>query len=392
MSSNESAEDHTQLPKNMDSLNLQSRVVAAGRPARLDDAGVNPAIELNSTFLVPGATGYGRYGNKTWSALESAIEALEGGSTLVFSSGIAAISALFSILPRGAVVTASRNGYSGTMVLLRQAEASGALEVRYVDVSNTDQVLGALNGSTMIWLESPTNPALEVADMPKIIAAAKLLNVGVAVDNTFATPLVQQPLEMGADVVIHSLTKYISGHSDLILGSLSTKDSALYQRLEEVRKFNGAIPGPFETWLALRGLRTLGVRMERSQKSAMELATRLSLHPAVGRVRYPGLPTDPHHELAKSFMKGFGAVISFDHKGGAEAADKACAASQLVAHATSLGGVESLWERRHRWSAESPTIPTNLIRLSVGIEDVEDLWRDIDSALNSSLESTPLEI
>jgi cystathionine gamma-synthase len=358
----------------LNSLSLESRVVAAARPDRVSDAGTNLPIELNSTFLAPGATGYGRFGNKTWSALESAIETLEGGATLVFSSGVAAISALFSILPRGAVITASRNGYSGTMVILRQAEASA-------------QVLAALPGSTMLWLESPTNPALEVADMPTLIAAAKSLNVGVAVDNTFATPLIQQPLEMGADVVVHSLTKYIAGHSDVILGSISTKDLALHQRLSDVRRINGSIPGPFEVWLALRGLRTLGVRMERSQKSAMELATRLSIHPAVSQVRYPGLLTDPHHAIAKSFMKGFGAIVSFDHAGGAEAADRACAGSQLVAHATSLGGVESLWERRHRWSAESPTIPTNLIRLSVGIEDVEDLWRDIDSALRASLGS-----
>jgi cystathionine gamma-synthase len=371
----------------LNSLSLESRVVAAARPDRVSDAGTNLPIELNSTFLAPGATGYGRFGNKTWSALESAIETLEGGATLVFSSGVAAISALFSILPRGAVITASRNGYSGTMVILRQAEASGAAEVRYVDVANTAQVLAALPGSTMLWLESPTNPALEVADMPTLIAAAKSLNVGVAVDNTFATPLIQQPLEMGADVVVHSLTKYIAGHSDVILGSISTKDLALHQRLSDVRRINGSIPGPFEVWLALRGLRTLGVRMERSQKSAMELATRLSIHPAVSQVRYPGLLTDPHHAIAKSFMKGFGAIVSFDHAGGAEAADRACAGSQLVAHATSLGGVESLWERRHRWSAESPTIPTNLIRLSVGIEDVEDLWRDIDSALRASLGS-----
>ena len=369
----------------LQSLSLQSRVVAAGRPERAPDAGVNVPIDLNSTYLAPGPTGYGRYGNTSWSALESAIEALECGSTLVFSSGVAAISALLSILPRGAVITASQNGYSGTMVLLRQAEASGAAEVRYVDVSNTEQVLAALPGSTLLWLESPTNPALEVADMPSLIAAAKSQNIGVAVDNTFATPLVQQPLLMGADVVVHSLTKYISGHSDVILGSISTKDQALYQRLEDVRKINGAIPGPFEVWLALRGVRTLGVRMERAQKNALEIATRLSLHPAVDRVRYPGLPTDPHHEIAKSFMKGFGAIISFDHAGGAEAADRACAASRLVAHATSLGGVESLWERRHRWSTESPTIPTNLIRLSVGIEDLEDLWSDINSALLGSL-------
>ena len=367
--------------------NIQTRVVLAGRPERTGDAGVNVPIELNSTFMAPGQAGYGRFGNSTWSALESAIESLECGPTLVFSSGMAAISALFSILPRGAVVSASRHGYSGTMTLLRLAESSGALEIRYVDISNTNEVLAALEGSTLLWLESPTNPALEVADMPTLIAAAKSLNVGVAVDNTFATPLIQQPLEMGADVVVHSLTKYISGHSDVILGSISTKDQALFARIYEVRKINGAIPGPFEVWLALRGIRTLGVRMERSQKNAQEIATRLSLHPAVERVRYPGLPTDPHHAVAKSFMKGFGAIISFDHRGGAEAADLACSLSKLIVHATSLGGVESLWERRHRWSAESPTIPTNLIRLSVGIEDIEDLWRDIDAALLGSLES-----
>ena len=368
-----------------DSLSLQTRVVSAGRPDRNVDAGVNVPIELNSTFLVPGEKGYGRYGNSTWTALEEAISSLEGGSTLVFSSGVAAISSMLSLLPRGAVVTASRNGYSGTMVLLRQAEESGALEVRYVDVSNTKEVLAALPGSTLLWLESPTNPALEVADMPTLIASAKSLNIGVGVDNTFATPLVQQPLLMGADIVVHSLTKYISGHSDVILGSISTEDQALYQRLADLRKIHGAIPGPFEVWLSLRGIRTLGVRMERAQANALELAKRLKNHPAVEKVRYPGLPDDPHHEIAKSFMKGFGAVISFDHKGGAEAADKACASSQLIAFATSLGGVESLWERRHRWSAESPTIPTNLIRLSVGIEDVEDLWRDIDSSLRASL-------
>jgi cystathionine gamma-synthase len=380
--SSPSSPDHS-----LDALSLESRVVAAARPAREPDAGTNLPIELNSTFLAPGATGYGRFGNKTWSALESAIESLEGGATLAFSSGVAAISALFSLIPRGAVITASRNGYSGSMVILRQLEASGAAEVRYVDVADTAQVLAALPGTTLLWLESPTNPALEVADMPTICAAAKSHSVGVAVDNTFATPLIQQPLEMGADVVVHSLTKYIAGHSDVILGSISTKDPALYQRLADVRRINGSIPGPFEVWLALRGLRTLGVRLERAQKNAMELATRLSTHPAVSRVRYPGLPADPHHDIAKSFMKGFGAIISFDHKAGAEAADRACAASELVAHATSLGGVESLWERRHRWSAESPTIPTNLIRLSVGIEDVEDIWRDIDQALQASLES-----
>jgi cystathionine gamma-synthase len=218
-----------------------------------------------------------------------------------------------------------------------------------------------------------------------IIAEAKRLGLGVAVDNTFATPLAQTPLGMGADIVVHSLTKYISGHSDVLLGSLSTNDPALYERISNHRKLAGAIPGPFECWIALRGLRTLALRMERSQASALELARRLKSHPAVENVRYAGLPSDRFHERATKFMKGYGAIVAFEVKAGAEAADRVCASSQLVTFATSLGGVESLWERRHRWSAESPTIPLNLVRLSVGIEDVDDLWRDIDQALNISL-------
>ncbi len=362
----------------------ETKVVAVGRPPREPDGDLNMPISLSSTFHPGGPNGYGRYGNETWSALESAIESLEHGKTLIFSSGMAAINAVFSILPIGSVVTASRNGYTGVMVVLENLVKSGHLDVRFVDVSNTDEVLAALPGTSLLWLESPTNPALEVADLPRLIAAAKAQGCVVAVDNTFATPLLQQPLLMGADISVHSVTKYLAGHSDVLLGSVSTSDSALHKRIEDARKFGGSIAGPFEAWLALRGFRTLALRMERSQASALELATRLLTHPAVERVRYPGLPSDPHHERAKSFMSGFGAILSIDVKGGARAADRACESSQLVTYATSLGGVESLWERRHRWSIESPTIPVNLVRISVGIENVEDLWRDIDQALRTS--------
>ena len=361
-----------------------TRVVSAGRPAPSPDGNINPSISLNSTFHAGGPVGYGRSGNESWAALEDAIGSLEGGSTLVFSSGMAAINAVFSLLPKGSVVTTSKNGYTGTMVVLAQLIEKEWIEVRYVDVSDTEEVLAALPGTALLWLESPTNPALEVADLPKIISAAKSLGCGVAVDNTFATPLIQQPLELGADVVMHSVTKYLAGHSDLIMGSLSTRDQALFTRLFDARKNGGAIPGPFESWLALRGIRTLAVRLERAQASALELARRLTSHPAVERVRYPGLPEDPHHERARSFMKGYGAVLSIDVKGGPDAADKACESSRLVTYATSLGGVETLWERRHRWAVESPTIPTNLVRISVGIENVEDLWNDIDQALRAS--------
>jgi cystathionine gamma-synthase len=370
-------------PKDSRPLNPASLVVSAGRPAVTPDGELNPSISLNSTFHAPNASGagYGRYGNETWSALEEAISALEGGRTLLFGSGMAAISAVFNMLPHGAVITASKNGYSGTMSLLKKLESDGRVDVRYVDVSNTSEVLDSLPGTVLLWLESPTNPALEVADLPTIITAAKKLNCGVGVDNTFATALNQQPLSMGADISMNSVTKFLAGHSDVLLGSLSTSDGALFTRLEDQRKLGGAIAGPFEAWLALRGIRTLAIRLKQSQANALEIATRLSKHPKVSKVRYPGLPSDPHHATAKKFMKGFGAVLSFEIAGSAGDADKVCSASKLISQATSLGGVESLWERRHRWSAESPSIPENLIRLSVGIEDVEDLWADIDSAL-----------
>ena len=234
----------------------------------------------------------------------------------------------------------------------------------------------------MLYLESPLNPLLEIIDLPKLVAAGKAAGCGVAVDNTLATPLLQNPLALGADIVIHSVTKYLSGHSDLILGSLSTNDLALYNRLEQSRRYGGAIAGPFEAWIALRGIRTFALRMQRSQENALELATRLSKDGRVAKVRYPGLPTDAYHQMAKSFMKGFGAMISFDVNGTADQVDLMCNSSKLITNATSLGGVESIWERRRRWATESTLVPENLIRFSVGIENVDDLWADIQHALS----------
>jgi cystathionine gamma-synthase len=186
---------------------------------------------------------------------------------------------------------------------------------------------------------------------------------------------------MGADFSMNSVTKFISGHSDVLMGSVSSNNPELLNRVGDIRKFGGAIPGPFEAWLALRGIRTLALRLDRSQQNAMELATRLAAHPKIARVRYPGLVSDPHHVRAKAFMAGFGAVLAFEIVGTPEQADQITASSELISFATSLGGVETLWERRHRWSSESPSIPLNLIRMSVGIEDVEDLWQDVLQAI-----------
>ena len=371
-------------PMDLDKLATESKVVAAGRPAKQPDGALNPPIALNSTFHEGGPIGYGRYGNETWSALEEAISVLEGGKTLLFSSGMAAISAVFSLLPEGAVIVAASNGYQGTTTLLKKLHESEKLKVRFVNLANTDECLAAIPGAQMLYLESPLNPLLEVVDLPKIIAAGKSAGCGVVVDNTLATPLLQNPLALGADISIHSVTKYLSGHSDLILGSLSTNDQALYGRLEQSRRYGGAIAGPFEAWIALRGLRTFAIRMQRSQENAMELATRLSKDSRISKVRYPGLATDSYHSLAKSFMKGFGAMISFDVNANVEQVDLMCNSSKLITNATSLGGVESIWERRRRWATESATVPENLIRFSVGIENVDDLWADIQQALTAA--------
>jgi cystathionine gamma-synthase len=347
------------------SLHPETSAITAGRPEVAPDASLNPPIIFSSTYHAGGPVGYGRYGNESWSALEAAISELEGGQTLSFSSGMAAISAVFSILPIGAPVVASNQGYSGTMGLLNQHHASGRLEVRFVDITKTEEVIAAMKGAALLWLESPTNPCLDIAELPALIAAAKKQTIGVGVDNTFATPLVQRPLSMGADIVMHSVTKFLAGHSDVVLGSLSIADPALFKRLEESRRFNGSIPGPFEAWLALRGIRTFPVRFRAAEKNAQQLVTHLESHAKITKVRYPG----------------FGAVISFEIDGTAEQAEKVCESSRLIAHATSLGGVESLWERRRRWALESPSVPEQLIRLSVGCEHVADIWQDIEQAL-----------
>lgn len=358
--------------------------ITAGRPVVGPDSELNQPISLNSTFTAGGPIGYGRYGNQTWAALEEAIGALEGGKTLSYSSGMAAVSAVFSTLPVGAKVVASNQGYSGVMTLLGNLTAAKKITSTLVSIADTDAVIAALDGADLLWLESPTNPSLDVADLPALIKAAKSRNITVAVDNTFATALVQQPLLMGADIVMNSVTKYLAGHSDVILGSLSTNNPVLFKAIEDARKFNGSIPGPFEAWLALRGIRTFPLRFQRASENALELAKRLSGHPMVTRVRYPGLATDPQHVKAKAFMKGYGAIVSFEYAGSGEVADRVCESSKIITYATSLGGVESLWERRRRWPIESASVPESLIRLSVGCEDVEDLWADIDAALHAA--------
>jgi cystathionine gamma-synthase len=350
-------------------------VVSAGRPAAEPNAGLNVPVTLTSTYVAsdgatrPGDLGYGRWTNPTWEAFEEALGALEGGRALLYGSGMAAIAATLSLLPpagsRPPAVVLPRHAYNGTLSLVAALAAEGRLEPRPVDVHDTAAVTAALPGAALLWIETPTNPMLEIADVPALAAAAHAEGAVVAADNTFATPLLQRPLALGADVVVHSVTKYLAGHSDVVLGAAVTADDALRARLHTHRTLHGAIPGPMEAYLALRGLRTLHLRVERSGANAAELARRLADHPAVQRVRYPG----------------FGSIVSVEVAGGADGAERVASSVRLWVHATSLGGVESSLERRRRHPGEPATVPENLLRLSVGIEDVDDLWHDLAAAL-----------
>ena len=341
-------------------------VVHAGRPPRDVDQPLNTPITMASTYVAGGDLEYGRYANPTWAAFEEALGALEGGRALAFSSGLAAVSTVLDLVGQDALVVAPRHAYLGSIGQLGDLESRGRIRSTLVDIDDTDAVVAALDDAAILWIESPTNPALEVADIPAIAAAAHEAGAYVVVDNTFATPINQRPLEMGADIVVHSATKYLAGHSDALLGAVVTASDELYGVLKGRRDLLGAVPGTLEAWLAARGLRTLHLRVERAQQNAQELVRRLEQHPAISEARYPG----------------FGAIVSIVVAEGAMAADLLCRKTSLWVHATSLGGVESTLERRRRWKAEPATIPDGLVRLSVGIEDVDDLWADLATALD----------
>jgi cystathionine gamma-synthase len=362
-------------PETFQGLHPDTIAVKAGRPPREPDAPFNTPLVMASTYVAGGEMEYGRYGNETWRALESAIEQLEGGRAIAFASGMAAAGTILDLVAVGETIVAARHCYQGTLVQLAGLEQRGLVKVVLVDIDDTPQVVAALrensDNAALLWIESPTNPALEVADIPALCEAAHRVGARVVVDNTFATPLVQRPLDDGADLVLHSATKYISGHSDVLLGLVVTGDDEVFRALDERRRTVGALPGTLEAWLALRGLRTMALRVERATANARELARRLEEHPAVDRVRYPG----------------FGAIIAIEVAGGADAADVVTRSTDLWVHATSLGGVESSLERRRRWAGEPATIPESLIRLSVGIENVDDLWTDLSAALDASVSS-----
>ncbi len=344
-----------------------------------DGEPVNPALHLSTTYRQGGEYEYIREASPSIEAFEQVVGTLEGGHAVAFSSGMAAAAAIFDGLRPGARVVAPEICYLGVRRLLAERSAVGALEVTLIDQTDTEAAIAAIGEAALVWAETPNNPLLGITDLAALAAAAHERGARLAVDATLATPLLQDSLGLGADLVVHSATKYLAGHADALLGVVVTGEPGR-QTLAERRELTGAVPGPFETFLGLRGVRTLALRVERAQENAAELARRLSGHPAVSRVRYPGLPSDPGHELAARQMSGFGAVVSFEVGTGATAADGVCAGVRRIANATSLGGVETLIERRGRYPDER-AVPQNLLRLSVGCEHVDDLWDDLERAL-----------
>ncbi len=356
---------------------LATKLVQAGRS---HDAGspLNPAITLSTGFNAGGEYGYARNNHPTWVATESAIGSLENADALLFASGMAAFNAVIELLPVGATVVAGDVGYSGIDKRLKELAATNRIKLNLIPTGDQAAMVAAAAGADLVWLDTPTNPTIRVWDIRRISAAT---NGITAVDNTLAGSLHQSPLDLGATISMHSATKQLGGHSDLLAGALITRDNQLLAKLAEIRTLTGAVISPFDAYLLLRGIRTLQLRQDRASANAFDLATRLQAHPKVAQVWHLGLSSHPDHELAKSQMCGFGSVFSIVLTGDSAAAERVTANTELWSHSTSLGGVESQLERRRRWVNEPVGVPENLIRLSVGIEDVEDLWQDLSQAL-----------
>jgi cystathionine gamma-synthase len=365
-------------------LRAETKAISLGRPAPVADGPLNVPITPASSLHAGGVSGYARDGHAPWAALEEVIGALEGGRALAFSSGMAAATAAIGLLGPGAVIVAPAVAYMDVRRSLTRLHEAGRAEVRFVDITDTEAVLAACEGADALWLESPTNPLLGIADLPTLCAAASDRGILCVVDNTFATPLLQRPLDLGADVVVHSATKAMGGHADLLLGAVVTADETHFAALREARELGGATPGALEAYLCLRGLRTLPLRLERAQHNAGILAERLVGHPDVTEVRYPGLASHPQHQRSRETLAGAGFMLTFRVRGGAARADALVDAVTVLTHATSLGGVETTLERRARYPAERGIVPEDLLRVSVGCEHVEDLWGDLEHALAST--------
>jgi cystathionine beta-lyase/cystathionine gamma-synthase len=372
---------------------FETLAIHAGQPPDPSTGAIMPPIFQTSTYVqsevgVHKGYEYSRTDNPTRTMLQACLAALEGADFgLAFASGLAATDTLFRLVGPGQHVLLGDDVYGGTYRLLDKVMRGYGVYFDPVNMADLAAVAAALRPETrLVWLETPTNPMLRLADIAAVSQLAHQAGAKVAVDNTFATPFLQQPLALGADFVVHSTTKYLGGHSDVVGGAILTSDAEAYQQLKFLQNAAGAVPGPLDCWLVLRGVKTLALRMERHCANAQHIAAFLAAHPAVARVHYPGLPDDPGHALAARQMRDFGGMISFILKGGDPAARRLVTATRIFALAESLGGVESLVEHpasmTHASVANSPlAVDPGLVRLSVGVEHIEDLLADLEQAL-----------
>ena len=380
--------------ENPDEHGFETRAIRAGQPHDPRTGGVVTPIALSTTFAQENigepkfGYEYARTGNPTRHAWEQCLASLEKATHgFAFASGLAAEDALLRFLDPNDHLILGNDAYGGTFRLIDKVHGRAGLSHTAVDLTNPDSIRDAWRDSTqMVWLETPTNPMLTIFDIEKICSIAHELGGIVVVDNTFATPYLQQPLSLGADAVVHSATKYLGGHSDVVGGAVATSHQELAEHVNFVQNAVGAVPSPFDSYLTLRGVKTLAVRMDRHCQNAEQLVEVLLNHPRVSEVLYPGLEGHPGHEIAKSQMSGFGGMVSFRLKGGIEAAEKVAVSTQVFTLAESLGAVESLIEHpgvmTHASVAGSALeVPQDLVRLSVGIESIEDLIGDLERAL-----------
>lgn len=371
-------------------MKIETRAVHAGRAPERGTRDVTPAIHQSTTFQKaddgsqPGGYLYGRPNNPNRESLETALASLEeGASALAFSSGSAATLAVFHSLAPGDHVIAPEDAYYGTAVLLKTHLRDWGLQSTLVDMRDLKAIQRAVTPKTrLIWTETPSNPLLNITDLPGVAAIAKKAGALMACDNTWATPLLQQPLKLGADVVMHSVTKYLSGHSDVLAGALVFREAgAFVEKARGLQHDGGSVPSPFECWLTLRGLQTFPYRVRAHCENAQRVAEFLAKQKKIEAVHYPGLKSHPGHKIAAAQMSSFGGMLSIEVKGDQREAFKLCAAVKLFTHATSLGGPHSLIEHRASVEGAATKSPPNLLRLSIGLEHADDLILDLEQAL-----------
>jgi len=377
----------------LDDKGFGTRAVHGAGPPDAATGAVVPAISLATTFEQeavgkPLAFEYSRSGNPTRAALETHLAVLEGASHgFAFASGLAAEDALLRLIASGEHALLPNDAYGGTIRLALQVHAPAGLAVDTIDLTDLAAVAAAWQpGTRMVWIETPSNPWLHIVDIEAVSALAHQHDAVVVVDNTFATPALQRPLDLGADVVVHSATKYLGGHSDVVGGFVATNDDELAERIGFLQNAAGAVPGPLDCYLVHRGAKTLHLRMARHSESAAVIAEMLDAHPAIGEVLYPGLPSHPGHEIAARQMSAFGGMVSMRLAGGEAAALEVCRRTEVFTLAESLGAVESLIEHPGRMTHASVAgsgneVPGDLVRLSVGIEDIDDLLVDLQQSL-----------